>query len=160
MSDDLPPDDTMNAPEAGPVSDTANAPKPFLQEDGIGLRLDDVCALLSEKNDAKVPKDDPILVAVTIHNAFLNEHARLFKLHEKALAAFMDEQAKAFSNGVQDQLKPLSSMLSDVTIQGIQNAVARFSNDLGGLRSLLLYCTAAQALSALLIVGALVWGRG
>ena len=58
--------------------------------DGIGLSVEDVRALLARKHETSVPKDDPILMVVTILNAFLGRQDELQKKHEKALAAFWD----------------------------------------------------------------------
>lgn len=156
MSDDLPSDEEL----AGSISSEkkeSEKKKPILP-DGIGLRLDDVCALINKEHKTHVPKDDPILMAITIHNAFLKEHVRLFERHEKALAVFMNGQTKAFAEKVQDELKPLSKMLSTLTIEGIQSAVAGFTKSLSSFQTTMFFCTAIQAVAAILIVIALFFG--
>lgn len=161
MSDDLPPEEgraPSRPPQAAESREDGATRREPPRPDGIGLRLDDVRALVNEKNGVTVPPDDPLLVAVTIHNAFLQEHERLFKRHEKALAQFMDGQAKLFVKGVEGSLAPLSETLSVLTAKGIREAVAGFSARLGSFHGVVLLCTAIQALAALLIVAALFLG--
>ena len=62
MSDDCPFDD----------SSENQASEPCLP-DGIGLTVDDVRVLLAQTNNTSLPVDDPLLMVVTILNAFLNE---------------------------------------------------------------------------------------
>ena len=57
--------------------------------DGLGLTVDAVRQLLHQKNGISVPRDDPMLMQVTMLKAYLNEQQRLHKKHESALAAFI-----------------------------------------------------------------------
>ena len=66
----------------------AGAVSPALP-DGIGLTLDDVRALLAKEHETIVPKDDPMLMIVTLLNAYLGEVDKLHARHGKALAALM-----------------------------------------------------------------------
>ncbi|WP_165072416.1 hypothetical protein [Desulfovibrio sp. ZJ200] len=112
MSDDLPPEEILqNRPDATPTAFAAaadNAPQsspapeaePCLP-DGLGLSVEDVRALLAKKHNLAVPVDDPLLMMVTIQNAFLGAQTQLQKRHEKALAAFMGEQTATCMSGVE-----------------------------------------------------------
>ena len=62
----------------------AGAVSPALP-DGIGLTLDDVRALLAKEHETIVPKDDPMLMIVTLLNAYLGEVDKLHARHGKAL---------------------------------------------------------------------------
>ena len=124
--------------------------------DGIGLSVEDVRALLARKHETSVPKDDPILMVVTILNAFLEEQQQLQKKHEKALAAFMSEQTTAYVRGVEESVAGLSKTLSGATVEGIGKAVGDMAANLAGHRSTMYLCTAVMALSALLNVAVFV----
>lgn len=167
MSDDLPPEETPqdwpgeestpsaavadNAPESPP------APEPDqCLPDGIGLSVEDVRVLLARKHDLAVPKDDPLLMMVTIQNAFLGAQAQLQKKHEKALAAFMGEQTTSYVKGVEKSVSELCDTLSGVTIKGIQGAASDFAASLGGFKATLYLCTAIMALSALVNVAVFI----
>ena len=152
MSDDLPPEETPqdwpgeestpsaavadNAPQSPP------APEPDqCLPDGIGLA---------------VPKDDPLLMMVTIQNAFLGAQTQLQKKHEKALASFMGEQTAAYVQGVEKSVSELRKTLSDVTINGIRDAASDFAATLAGFKTTLYLCTAIMALSALVNVAVFI----
>lgn len=169
MSDDLPPEEnSRDWPDETPVpaSDAAvadNAPQsPSVPEpdqclpDGIGLSVEDVRAMLAKKHDLAVPKDDPLLMMVTIQNAFLGVQTQLQKKHEKALAAFMGEQTTAYVKGVEESMAGLSRTLSGVTIEGIQQAASGFAASLAGFKTSLYLCTAIMVLSALLNVAVFI----
>lgn len=130
-------------------------PDPLLP-DGIGLSVDDVRALLARKHETSVPKDDPILMVVTILNAFLGRQDELQKKHEKALAAFMGEQTAAYVKGVEESVAGLSKTLSGATVEGIGKAVGDMAANLAGHRSAMYLCTAVMALSALLNVAVFI----
>ena len=77
----------------------AGAVSPALP-DGIGLTLDDVRALLAKEHETIVPKDDPMLMIVTLLNAYLGEVDKLHARHGKALAALMAGKTDAYVKGV------------------------------------------------------------
>ena len=167
MSDDLPPEETPqdwpgeestpsaavadNAPQSPP------APEPDqCLPDGIGLSVEDVRVLLARKHDLAVPKDDPLLMMVTIQNAFLGAQTQLQKKHEKALASFMGEQTAAYVQGVEKSVSELRKTLSDVTINCIRDAASDFAATLAGFKTTLYLCTAIMALSALVNVAVFI----
>ncbi len=127
-----------------------------LLPDGIGLSVEDVRVLLARKHETSVPKDDPILMVVTILNAFLGRQDELQKKDEKALAAFMSEQTTAYVRGVEESVAGLSKTLSGATVEGIGKAVGDMAANLAGHRSTMYLCTAVMALSALLNVAVFV----
>lgn len=164
---DLPPDETLqawpdeaitpsatvadNAPQSLPVSE----PDQCLP-DGFGLSVEDVRALLAQKHELAVPKDDPLLMMVTVLNAFLGAQSQLQKKHEKALSAFMGEQTATYVKGVEKSVSELQKTLSDVTINGIRDAASDFAATLSGFKSTLYLCTAIVSLSALVNVAIFV----
>lgn len=111
-----------------PQTESTSASEPEqLLPDGFGLSVDQVCALLAQINKTVVPKDDPLLMVVTILNAFLNEQDKLQKKHEKALAAFMSEQTAVYVKGVEESVASLSKTLSGATVEGIRKAVGEMA---------------------------------
>ncbi|WP_308620462.1 TcpQ domain-containing protein [uncultured Desulfovibrio sp.] len=120
MSDELPPDlesqEVQGVTEATPEAADADAQQQILP-DGIGLSVDDVSAMLHRQHGISVPKDDPLLMQVTIHNAFLTEQQKLQKRHEKALAAFMGEQTNAHVEAVKNSVGQLTETLSGVPVK-------------------------------------------
>lgn len=166
MSDDLPPEETTHSWPEAPVMPAAvvdnelpSSPAPEPDQclpDGFGLSVEDVRALLARKHELAVPKDDPLLMVVTIHNAFLEEQDRLRKKHEKALAGFMGEQTLAYVGKMEESMAGLTKTLSGMTTEGIRQAAMGFAASLAGVKSALYLCTAIIAISALLNVAVFV----
>lgn len=124
--------------------------------DGIGLSVEEVREMLHRKHNTSIPVDDPMLMLVTVCNAFLTEQAKLQQAHQKALTAFMGEQTSGYAASMEKSMGELGRMLSDVTIDGIRKASADFSANMASHRSALYLCTAINAVSALLIVSVFV----
>lgn len=124
--------------------------------DGIGMSVEAVRELLHKQNGTSVPADDPLLMQVTILNAFLAEQANLQKRHENALTGFMSQQTAAFSGAISKEVGKLSETLSGVTVKGIQEAAKGFTDDLSAMRTTLWLCTAIIACSALINVAVFV----
>ncbi len=55
----------------------------------IGLDPEEVRQLLMEKHDTALSEDDPILMLVTLQNAFTADYNRLLKRHHEALKKTM-----------------------------------------------------------------------
>lgn len=159
MSDELPPDlesqEVQGVTEATPEAADADAQQQILP-DGIGLSVEDVSAMLHRQHGISVPKDDPLLMQVTIHNTFLTEQQKLQKRHEKALAAFMGEQTNAHVEAVKNSVGQLTETLSGVTVKGIQEAAKDFVADVSSLRTTLWLCTVIIGCSMLVNVAVFV----
>lgn len=138
-----------DAPDAPPVM-------PVLPE-GIGLSLDEVRALIEERNKIKVSKDDPILVALTIANAHLAAVERLHQRHSKALTELMSRETATHTEAVAKNVAALSEKLSGVTVENIGHVVTQFQTALTSFRTTLFICTGLALFSALLMLGAAWW---
>ena len=122
----------------------AGAVSPALP-DGIGLTLDDVRALLAKEHETIVPKDDPMLMIVTLLNAYLGEVDKLHARHGKALAALMAGKTDAYVKGVQG-----------ASVEGIRKVFAEHAGQLQSLKSGMWYAAAIVAVSALVNVAVFV----
>lgn len=138
-----------DAPDAPPVM-------PVLPE-GIGLSLDEVRALIEERNKIKVSKDDPILVALTIANAHLAAVERLHQRHSKALTELMSRETATHTESVAKNVAALSEKLSGVTVENIGRVITQFQSALASFRTTLFICTGLALFSALLMLGAVLW---
>ena len=129
----------------------AGAVSPALP-DGIGLTLDDVRALLAKEHETIVPKDDPMLMIVTLLNAYLGEVDKLHARHGKALAGKTD----AYVKGVQGATDALAAQLSASSVEGIRKVFAEHAGQLQSLKSGMWYAAAIVAVSALVNVAVFV----
>ncbi|MDR2893700.1 MAG: hypothetical protein LBV80_11595 [Deltaproteobacteria bacterium] len=66
--------------------------EPVLADDGRGISLEEARALLAMKHNLLVGKDDPILMLVTLMNAYLTEIEKQHKRHEKAMVALLTHE--------------------------------------------------------------------
>ena len=138
-----------DAPDAPPVM-------PVLPE-GIGLSLDEVRALIEQRNHVRVEADDPILVALTIANAHLTAVEKLHQLHRKALTELMSRETATHTESVAKNVAALSEKLSGVTVENIGHVVTQFQTALTSFRTTLFICTGLALFSALLMLGAAWW---
>lgn len=137
------------APDAPPIM-------PVLPE-GIGLSLDEVRALIEQRNHVRVEADDPILVALTIANAHLTAVENLHQLHRKALTELMSRETATHTESVAKNVAALSEKLSGVTVENIGHVVTQFQTALTSFRTTLFICTGLALFSALLMLGAAWW---
>lgn len=81
--------------------------KEYLLPDGFGMSLDEIRALILNKYDIKVDKDDPILMIIPILNACLHEQQKLQeeykegleKVYQSVLNTFLENLDKRIKNG-------------------------------------------------------------
>lgn len=137
------------APDAPPIM-------PVLPE-GVGLSLDEVRALIEQRNHVRVEADDPILVALTIANAHLTAVEKLHQLHRKALTELMSRETATHTEAVAKNVAALSEKLSGVTVENIGHVVTQFQTALTSFRTTLFICTGLALFSALLMLGAAWW---
>ncbi len=79
--------------------------KEYLLPDGFGMSLDEVRALILNKYDIKVDKDDPILLIVPILNACLHEQKKLQDEYEKSLKNVYQEVLEVFLENLDKRLQ-------------------------------------------------------
>lgn len=83
----------------------------------IGLEPEEIRQLLMEKHDVALGKEDPILMLVTLHNAFTAEYNRLLKRHHEALMKTMKKVLGATSGEVRAISDDLMSQTVRTTIE-------------------------------------------
>lgn len=108
----------LATPEAQSVEAAA---QPVLSDEGIGLSLEDVKALLAMKHKMIIDADDPVLMMVTLHNAFLAEEQKLFSKHEKALKALMNAETSRHLTAIDG----LTEKVTAITAEGVSAAAEK-----------------------------------
>lgn len=124
--------------------------------DGIGLSIEHVRGLLAQAHETVVSKDDPILMVITMLNAFLTEVEKLQKRHEAGLSRLMADKTDAYIRGVQDATTQLSKSLSSASVEGIKAACAEHDARLTTFKSNISWLAGIVAVFALLNVAAAV----
>lgn len=79
--------------------------KEYLLPDGFGMSLDEMRALILNKYDIKVDKDDPILLIVPILNACLHEQKKLQDVYRENLKGVYQEILEIFLENLDKRLQ-------------------------------------------------------
>ena len=125
-------------------------------QDKIGLNLEDVRALLTKTHNASIPANDPLLMIVTINNAYLGEVQKLHARHEQGLARLMADKTDAYVSGVKAVVDQLSTSLSSASVEGIRKVFDDHAATLNAFKYAVSWSAAIVAVSALLNVAVFV----
>jgi hypothetical protein len=125
--------------------------------DGVGLTLDGVRALLAAKNSVTVTPDDPILMMVTLLNAFLTEEEKLLERHRKALTTILADRTDGYVKAVEQTTASLSESLSNASLEEIKKIFQENGGTINRFRSDMIWLAAIVGTSALVNVAVFVW---
>lgn len=142
-------DNENNSTEQSPAQEEE---KQQILPDGIGMSIEEIRTMLIAKHNTKIPKDDPILMVVSMLNAALTEQAKLQKAHEVALGKMMSEHTKNYVQNTENGMKEIMETLSSLTTKGLNEA----AKDMVKFKMSMFYCTIITFISSLLIVGTFV----
>ena len=129
-----------------------DADSPPTVPDGIGLDLESVRTLLAQKHATVVDPDDPVLMLVTLQNAFLAEYEKLIARHNKALTAMLAEKTDGYVSGVLSATKGLAKDFSAASVENIRTILQGHVAALTSFRQHLTWLAAIVAISALVNV--------
>lgn len=146
----------MTQEQQTPETPAVEAYKEALLPDGMGLRLEQVQALLATQHNVAVPKDDPMLMFVTICNAFLGEVQALHQRHETGLTRLMADKTDAYVRGIKEATAQLAAGLSSASVEGFNAACQQHESRMACFKSNLTWLAAIVAVSALVNVAACV----
>lgn len=141
----------MNEQESKP--EIPNMP---LLPDGIGLTLDEVRSLLATKNSITVSPDDPILMMVTLLNAFLSEEEKLLDRHRKALTSILTDKTDNYVTAVEQTTASLSESISNSSVHEIKKIFQENGATMNRFRSNMVWLAAIVGISALVNVAVFV----
>ncbi|MDL2209729.1 hypothetical protein LJC23_00040 [Desulfovibrio sp. OttesenSCG-928-I05] len=139
-----------------PAPAAAETEKEPLLPDGIGLSIESVRDLLVKIHDCKVSLDDPVLMVVTMLNAYLGEVQTLQKRHEAGLSRLMTDKTDDYMKGVKEAVKALQEGLSSASVEGIKAVFNEHDSRLKAFKSNLSWLAAITACSAIINVIAFV----
>ena len=132
--------------------------------DGIGLSLDQVANLLAEKNKTIVSLDDPILMTVTVLNAFVAEENRMMKRHKEAITQVLASRTDKFVQAVAKAAGEVSETFSGQAVTAMKEAVAEqgkafaaLEQSLASHRANIRWWTIIAMVSAVVNVGVFVF---
>lgn len=124
---------------------------------GIGLTIDGVRSLLATKNSVSVSPDDPILMMVTLLNAFLTEEEKLMDRHRKALTSILADRTDHYVQAVEQTISCLGESLSSSSLSEIKKNFVEHDKAMNRFRSSIIWLAAIIGTSALVNVAVFVW---
>lgn len=142
-----------------PDSDSQKNIQPAMPElpDGIGLTLDDVRVLLAQKNSITVSPDDPVLMIVTILNAFLTEEEKLLERHRKALTSILSDKTDVYIKTVEKTTSNLQESISSASVEEIKKIFITNNSVLQKFKINMCWLAAIVCITALINVALFVW---
>ncbi|MFW5498437.1 MULTISPECIES: hypothetical protein [unclassified Maridesulfovibrio] len=130
--------------------------------DNAPLTIQSVRDLIAKEHNLLLDEDDPILVAVTINRAALDEYERLLQNHKQQLSEDMEEHVASFALEVR---KSTNSLLSKAVKANIENCLSvinehqgQMNNFLGSVRGLAIFAGVMFCLSIAVSLSVIVWG--
>nr|WP_320013117.1 hypothetical protein [uncultured Desulfobulbus sp.] len=124
--------------------------------DGIGLSMEEVRMLLAVKNSASVSPDDPILMVVTVLNAFLSEEEKLLDRHSKALTAILTERTDGYVKAVEQTATHLGESLSSASAAEMTRLFSENTKKIEKFKQSQVWLAAIVTVSALVNVAVFV----
>ncbi|NDV26930.1 hypothetical protein [Desulfovibrio sp. JC010] len=126
------------------------------------LTIQGVRDLIAKEHNLLLSEDDPILIAVTMHRAALDEYDRLLQLHKKQLSKDMEEHVSSFALEVR---KSTNSLLSKAVKANIENCLSvinehqvQMGSFLSSMRQLAILAGIMLGLSIAVSITVIVWG--
>jgi hypothetical protein len=144
-------------PGAAPQNGGSEESAPPLLPDGIGLDLETVRAMLALKHATVVTTDDPVMMLVTLNNAFLNEYERLLKRHNDALTAYLESAAGKHLEATRQASEAITQGLSATSVGAIQAIIQKHKETMASFQNNMVWLAAITAISAAVNVAVFVW---
>ena len=135
----------------------SNSPPMPELPDGIGITIEDVRSLLATKNSVSVSPDDPILMMVTLLNAFLTEEEKLLNRHRRALTTILADRTDHYVQAVEQTSASLGESLSSSSLSEIKKIFVEHNGMMNQFRSSITWLAAIIGTSALVNVAVFVW---
>ncbi len=125
--------------------------------DGLGMSIGDVQALLAKQNETAVPKDDPVLLIVTILNAFMAENKAQQDKYMLALKHVYADLAKDFTEETMNTTEEVHRTLKKVSTEGLVKITERQTARITELQVQLRSTCIIIGLLVLLNIAAMFW---
>ncbi|OEU68043.1 MAG: hypothetical protein BA863_15805 [Desulfovibrio sp. S3730MH75] len=126
------------------------------------LTIQKVRDLITEKHNTLLDENDPILMLVTMHRAFLDEYELMLNQQAAKTEEHMNEHVKAFATEVR---KSTNILLSKAVKANVENCIAEIgqhqevmSNFLSTIKTWSLFTGIMLILSVATTLSVLVWG--
>jgi molecular chaperone GrpE (heat shock protein) len=117
--------------------------------DGIGLSYEDLAVLFAMKNETAVSKKDPVMIMVTVCNAFLEKARQLHDQHNEALTKILTAKTQDYITSVKTTTDAFTTTLSQASVEGIRKIFEEHASELHSAKWNFRWCALIVAVSAL-----------
>lgn len=125
--------------------------------EGVGMALQDARSLLEAQHGSRVSADDPVLMLVTLHNAFLKDYEQLLGRHHQALTGLFAEKGASYLAEVARASDVIGKELSAASVKSIRETFQAHGQALRAFRRDISWLAAIVMTAALINVAALAW---
>ena len=117
--------------------------------DGVGLSFDDIALLMAMKHKSVIEADEPMLMMVSVCNAFLSETQKLHQRHNEALAKIIAGKTQEYISGVKQTTDAFTQTLADASVEGVRQIFEDHAASLQSHQGNTRWCALIVAISAL-----------
>jgi hypothetical protein len=118
----------------------------------VGMNLEEIRVRVAQEHGESIPKNDPLLMVVTVMNICLAHMADLHKRHEAGLSRLMADKTDGYVKGVRAATDALAEKLSSASAEGLKEVFRQQDARLAAFKSSLFWLAAIVSVSALLNV--------
>ncbi|TIH08732.1 hypothetical protein D0S45_20470 [Marinifilum sp. JC120] len=126
------------------------------------LTIQSVRDLIAKEHNLLLDEDDPILVAVTMHRAALDEYDRLLQKHKQQFSKDMEEHVSSFALEVRKSTNSLLSKAVKANIENCLSVVKAHQEQMDSLRGfmkgLAIFSGVVLGLAIATSLSVIVWG--
>ncbi|WP_031485843.1 hypothetical protein [Maridesulfovibrio frigidus] len=126
------------------------------------LTIQKVRELIAEKHNILLDENDPILMLVTVHRAFLDEFEEVIKNHDQKLSEDMNVHVLAFTTEVRKATNTLLSKGVKTSVENCLSVVSQHQQEmtsfLVSIRNMGFLAVIMFVLSLIVSVSTIVWG--
>lgn len=133
-------------------AETPSTPKVPHLPDEPGLSIKDIRRLLEEKHKTSLSKDDPVLMLVTICNAFLECGDNLIHEHTKVFRDILTDRTLAHEKAAKETIDGLAATLSQSSIVAVKEIFEKHDKALQTFKISLFWLTGLVVVVALILI--------
>lgn len=109
------------------------------------MTLDDARALLHSAHGVSMSADDPVLMLVTLHNAWLDQMEEQLAKHDAALASALGKALEEGRRKIADEAQSLTGLANGATAKELSRVNEALATLKGGIQSATLCMGSAAA---------------
>jgi len=120
-------------PETGEVLEeqSVSSAQDHSREEGFPtpdvMSLEEARMLLAKVHEVGMPKDDPMLMAVTLHQGFCADLAKINATHNREIKALLDATGKGYAQSVDDLFEGLQDKTVTASINNTLAMTEKFT---------------------------------